>query len=266
MIPLRPPRSLAPLREPNPHSLRAPALLREIPLLVLALLAFTLIPACGEEPADDDLVAGTGSTGGNPATVTFLLSPPEDAPIEWTDGRLAAVTVTFGRQTDAGCDLSEEGYELGALVEFNGAQLASIDSEDLCRIRFEPSGVEPLIEINGVTPRRPILVELFLPNGLDLVFERDVPLAEDGETPVELIVAVDPEELVDSFDLAELVEDPADIVRISDRNSSIAATLIENLIESFAIFVDPTPGDQRITFEERTPENRIGGVEIVPDG
>lgn len=237
------------------------------PFACIARLALVgvFVAACVEDTGE--LASGTGSSGGNPVqedpvTVSFQLTSDNtgDTPARasWARASLTAGTVAFGRIDDSGgCTFDpSESWELGAFINFNGDQIASLDRAGLCRIRFQPPAGVPLLVANGETPALRVEATLWLENGIDLVI--DTSLASGSVR--DLVLVFEPGNLANSVNWNALpVEDGR--ISLTDRDPELGALVVRRVTEAFGLYLDPTPGDQRVRVDERTDENRIGFVE-----
>ncbi len=232
--------------------------------VVLAALCAVLFVACSDSETDPTLVAaGTGSSGGNPAIVTFQLTT-DDATEDsiWNAGNSAAAVVVFARTDETGeCEFSDEELPLGAFIDLVRDNATELDGSKLCRIGFRPASDEPLVSVSGEFRGRGVEVLLYLPSGIDLVFDEPLPPLPVGE-PQEIVVSLSIARLIRDIDLAGLVPPPGETLHITDQDDGDGLLLLESLIDALAIYRDPTPGDRRITAAERTPENRIGFIEL----
>lgn len=231
----------------------------------LLLFALSSVLGCGESdpvasPEGEEVASGTGSSGGNPAVVTFQLAT-EAAPSSttWNRANIAAAEVVLARRDAAGgCMFGDERFPFGAFIAFGSNTEARLDVSDLCRVRLIPSEGTPLLALDGQIRRRPFDVLLFLPRGLDLVFDRPLPPPREGEA-LSLVYTLDVGRLLRSIDVSAL---PADRISITDQDEGEGLTLLENVVDAVVLYLDPTPGDGRVIPEERTDENRIGFVEL----
>lgn len=237
--------------------------------LPLALLAALALVACAEDTEDSP--SGTGSSGGNPVTtdpvtVSFQLTSEAagDTPdrAAWIDASLTAATVAFGRLGDDGaCTFDDdEVWALGAFIDFDGDQIASVERTSLCRIRFVPPAGVPLVRAAGNTSRLDVDVTLWLERGVDLVIEEAL---DEDDVARDFVLAFEPGQLADSVDWRNLpIEDGR--VALSDLDPEIGEAVATRLTRALVLYRDPTPGDRRISVDERTDANRVGFVERVP--
>lgn len=244
---------------------------RSHPLVfVLVVVAYALVVGSGcaeDEGPPSDSIAGTGSSGGNPATVRFALETDVETDREAIDfARLSAGVVEFARIDAAGaCRFApDEVFALGAFVGFDGSQALLIDVEGLCRVRFRPPSEHPLVQMSVERARaRQVFIDLFLPSGVDIVV--DLPSegsAQGGGSPeeeVEIVVVLLGSPILEAIQRANLGADA--VVRLSELDPEFGAQLLDAILSSIVLYLDPTPGDARVTAEERTPERVVGRVE-----
>ncbi|MFT4705341.1 MAG: hypothetical protein ACI81R_003049 [Bradymonadia bacterium] len=244
------------------HSLHATAIAA---CAVLSLCALT--SACAEDSSIE--VAGTGSSGGNPAiedpiSLTFQLeaeSPAEPERVDWLEAELSVVTIALGRGSDEGGCVFADGdvVERVDLVNFGRAALASVDARNLCALRAIPGADAPLLRVFGQSQRVDLELSFWLDDGVDLTLDFVQRWAEGSR---DWIVVLNPESLTADVDLRALVGADGRI-NLSDRDPQFIDALHTRLSQSVRLYVDPTPGDGIVTLEEQTEENRIGGLRIV---
>ena len=231
-------------------------------LALLSTCGLVLGSACADETGDETLVAsGTGSSGGNPATLRFELTT-DDAPQEsnWTRGILAASEVTFARAGEDGeCVFGAERLPLGAFIDLVRSPPANLDVEGLCRIGFRTDGEAPLVSLQGSLRERNFELDLMLPEGFDLVFDSAPPRREGEHASVVVTLAIG--RLLQDIDVGD-IPPPGSTIRITDQDDGTGLVLLQNIADSIVIYADPTPGDGQITRAERTPDNRIGHLEL----
>lgn len=234
--------------------------------LIAAAFVLTCLAACAESDTADVVVAGTGSSGGNPSTVAFQLVT-DDAPAEsrWTGAVISAGRVSLWRGDATGeCQLSDDSMGLGAFVDLVRNDVTEFDLAGLCGIAFRPATDRPLLAVAGTVRGTPVELELFLERGVDLLFD-DAPLGPDRfGTPGDVVVALEVGALLRNLDLVRAIRErePDGVLRLSDHDDELGAQLVENVIAAITLFRDPTPGDGRVTRAERAPENRVGGARI----
>lgn len=238
--------------------------------LMAAIAALCLGVSCaGEDVADPVEVAGTGSSGGNPAVtaplaLSFQLATDGDGPQpgRWLSATVQARTITLARRdADGACVFEDDAsWQPSDILAFGADRLDGIDGAGLCRIRVMPDGGAPLIVASGVASRLRVLVTLWLDRGIDLVIERP-PTADAG--PRDFVVVFEPDRIIEGIDLRTLPQDDVEL-RVSDRDPALGERLLARFTDAMTIYDDPTPGDGVVTVSERTPENRVGYLELVP--
>ncbi len=239
--------------------------------LVLALVATAVAVGSGcaeDDGPPSDSIAGTGSSGGNPATVRFALETDAEADREAIDfAQLSAGVVEFARIDAAGeCRFSPgEVFALGAFVGFDGSQALLIDVDGLCRVRFRPPSEHPLVQMSVERARAlQVFIDLFLPSGVDIVVDlpssgsaqTDEGLAEDE---LEIVVVLLGSPVLEAIQRANLGADA--VVRLSELDPEFGAQILDAILSSIVLYLDPTPGDARVTAAERTPERVVGRIE-----
>ena len=237
--------------------------------LVFLCVLCLLIPSCAEESptTDDTRVTGTGSAGGNPAALTFSAESESRYPsLEWQQPEVSVATVRLHDRGDDG-ECASEGTEQTAFdgtIAFDGLDQLVFDEAFPCAIELIPQRDTPFMTVEAIFEESKTV-------RLDLWFEWGIELRLDSrdrfESSRDVYFTLELDRLLEGFDHEGRLQGSDDVVipgRDPRGRGEEMLRLEMNFRAASRLYLDPTPGDGRLDYSERTPENVIGVVEILP--
>lgn len=238
------------------------ALITAILAVALLLVALT---ACQEEGSGG--LAGTGSAGGNPLTLSFGHDPRTTREaLTWGTPVISIGQVRLARPAaDTPCDFEGAvSIEVDQTVPFDQVTELLFDPPYPCGIALVPQADTPLLAVEAaVDQSKTVRVEIWADEGMRITIDEPARLEQSQD--VYFILGLD--RLLDSIEFRQRLASE-DSVTFSNRPSASPATSAQvgaNFINAARIYLDPTPGDGELSEAERTSENVIGRALLLPN-
>lgn len=220
----------------------------------------------GSDPEDDFQRAGTGSAGGNPLTFTFDTAEDDDAnegdlnTLIWQPPsfHIDRVTVQDPSSPSGACNAAGpiRLLQLSDAFATDTAEGFAIAAPLPCSITLRPAADAPFLTANAsLGALGPLNLALHLPQGLIFDVHHDAAPLADPDLDREVYVLIDPSALLHRIEPTDLLGAEALFALGQAGDNPLRDRLIENLLASLTVYLDPTPGDGLILPEERVEAN-----------